>query len=52
MKLECLHIFDDKSVRNEMLADKAREIFNSQMHCENHELLSYVSSKDTENGEK
>lgn len=27
LKLECLHIFDDKSVRNEMLADKAREIF-------------------------
>lgn len=27
LKLECLHIFDDKSVRNEMLVDKAREIF-------------------------
>lgn len=27
LKLECLHIFDDKSARNEMLADKAREIF-------------------------
>ena len=27
LKLECLHIFDDKSIRNEMLADKAREIF-------------------------
>lgn len=27
LKLECLHIFDDKSVRNEMLTDKAREIF-------------------------
>lgn len=52
LKLECLHIFDDKSIRNEMLADKAREIFNSQMHCENHELPSCVSSKDTENGEK
>ena len=52
LKLECLHIFDDKSVRNEMLVDKAREIFNSQMHRENYELPGCVSSKDTENGEK
>lgn len=52
LKSECLHIFDDKSVRNEMLVDKAREIFNSQMHRENYELPSCVSSKDTENGEK
>lgn len=52
LKLECLHIFDDKSVRNEMLVDKAREIFNSQMHRENYELPDCVSSKDTENGEK
>ncbi|MCD7956688.1 MAG: hypothetical protein LUG93_13280 [Lachnospiraceae bacterium] len=27
MKRECLHIFDDKFERNEMLADKARSIF-------------------------
>ncbi len=27
LKCECLHIFDDKSERNEMLADKARSIF-------------------------
>lgn len=27
LKKECIHIFDDKSERNEMLADMAREIF-------------------------
>ena len=27
LKSECLHLFDDKSARNEMLIDKAREIF-------------------------
>lgn len=32
LKLECLHIFDDKSVRNEMLADKAREIFKEDIN--------------------
>lgn len=30
LKSECLHIFDDKSTRNEMLADKAREIFEEE----------------------
>ncbi|MCD8014390.1 MAG: hypothetical protein LUG99_14670 [Lachnospiraceae bacterium] len=29
LKRECLHIFDDKSERNEMLADKARSIFDT-----------------------
>ncbi len=28
LKQECLHIFDDKSERNEMLANRARSIFN------------------------
>lgn len=27
LKSECSHIFDDKSIRNEILVDKAREIF-------------------------
>lgn len=30
LKSECLHIFDDKSTRNEMLVDKAREIFEEE----------------------
>lgn len=30
MKTACQHIFDDKSTRNEMLADKAREIFEEE----------------------